>query len=415
MQHDLRDGAVTASDRTAGPLSGVKVLEFAHVAAGPFAGMLLADMGADVVKIEPPSGDGLRQWPPITELSDGERFSLNFASLNRNKRSVVLDLKDEQDMSRATSLVAVADVVIENFRPGVMERLGLGFGRVSAEFNPDVIYCSISGYGSEGPYAQRGAFDLVIQAESGLMDITGSIGGDPVKCGVPVADFVTGQYAAFSVVCALAGRGNDHQPVFIDCSMLESTLAISALQTSQLWGTGRPPVRLGSAHPRNAPYQAFRAADRSFAMAAGNDRLWASVCGVVGDPGLASDPRFASQSSRVAHVDALVDVLETRFADNTARYWVDAFSSVGVPCSLVNDVAEALRIPQLEHRGFVQEVGLPDGRPTPATMMPVLFNGTNRFRAVPAPQLGEHNDEVLCEWLGRQPEDAGSRNTGTGL
>lgn len=396
-----------------GPLTGMRVLEFTHVAAGPYTGMLLADMGADVVKVEPPTGDGLREWPPIVSLEDGEDFSLNFASLNRNKRSVQLDLKSPADLEQARELVRAADIIVENYRPGVMDRLGLGFETVRDELNPAIVYCSISGYGSGGPWSQRGAFDLVIQAESGLMDVTGPGDGDAAKCGVPVADFATGQYAAFAIACALLQQAGEaeRKAVQIDCSMLESVLAISALQTSQFWGTGTSPVRLGTAHPRNAPYQTYTASDRSFAIAAGNDRLWAAVCRVIDAVEFVHDPRFESQADRVAHVDELESLLNARFAQRPAAEWIDSLAAEGVPCSLVNTYEEALDIDQLRHRGFVEPLPLPGGGSTLTTAMPLQYNGRNWFRLDPPPGLGEHSDQVLASWNAQDAASA-SRRTG---
>src|SRR5512134_2403683 len=267
------------------PLSGVRVIEFCNVAAGPFCGMLLADMGADVIKVEnPQGGDSMRQWPPLTG-----GYSENFASLNRNKRSVTLDLKNPADKARARALALGADVVIENNRPGVMERLGLGYASFRAD-KPALVYCSISAFGQEGPRAQEGGFDLTMQAMAGIMSVTGEPGGAPVKCGVPLSDFCAGLYAAYSIAAVLRRVQQGGPGEHIDCSMLGASLAVAALQTSEFFGTGRDPQKLGSAHPRNAPYQAFRAKDGYFAMAAGNDSLWRAACGAIGREDLAGDP-----------------------------------------------------------------------------------------------------------------------------
>ncbi len=230
--------------------------------------MLLADMGAEVVKIEPPAGDGLRQWPPLT---DG--YSENFASLNRNKRSAALDLKNPQDLALARQLILESDVLVENNRPGVMARLGLGYGALSEE-KPGLIYCSISAYGQSGPRSAEGGYDLTIQAASGVMSVTGDPDGAPAKCGVPIADFSSGLYAAFAVASLLVQVRAGGKGAHIDIPMFGCTLGVAALQTSEFFGNGRSPGRLGSAHPRNAPYQAFRAADGYFAIAAGNQNLW---------------------------------------------------------------------------------------------------------------------------------------------
>ena len=273
------------------PLEGVRVVELAHVAAGPFAGMLLADLGADVVKVEPPTGDQMRGLAAVRPAPDDpdQRFSHNFASVNRNKRSVVADLKDPRDLARVRELVAVADVVVENYRPGVLDRLGLGYDTVR-DGHPGLVYCSISGYGLTSPYVNDGAYDVVIQGMSGLMSVTGDRDGGPVKAGVPVGDFAAGLYAAYTIAALLPQVGRTGTSVRVDCPMLDCLLGISALQTSEYWGSGREPQRLGTAHPRNAPYQGFSAADGDFTVAAGNDRLWAAVAEVVGHAGARGRP-----------------------------------------------------------------------------------------------------------------------------
>ena len=282
-------------------LAGITVLEICNVAAGPFCGMLLADMGADVIKVEnPDGGDTLRSWPPI---SDG--YSENFASLNRNKRSVTLNLKDPGDLELARELALTVDVLIENNRPGVMDRLGLGYEALKAR-NPRLVYCSISAYGQSGPRAQEGGFDLTIQAMSGIMSVTGEAGGEPVKCGVPLADSRPGCTAPSPSPRARAAQASG-QGAHIDVPMLGATLGIAALQTSEFFGSGRDPVKLGSAHPRNAPYQAFRCKGGYFGMAAGNQALWKSVCAVVGRDDLLADARFADTSLRARNRRAARD------------------------------------------------------------------------------------------------------------
>ena len=246
------------SSSSQGPLAGVRAIEIGQIAAGPFAGSLLADLGADVVKIErPDGGDGMRSWPPLSTAAGSEApYSENFASLNRNKRSVALDLKDRADVERLMRLAAVADVLVENYRPGVLARLGAGYDAVSAR-NPRIVYCSISGYGQTGPYAHKGAFDVTVQGMSGLMSVTGEPGGGPVKCGVPVGDFCAGLYAAYTITANLMRARETGRGACIDCSMLGSLIGVAALQTSEYFGTGNAPRLFGSAHPRNAPYQAF--------------------------------------------------------------------------------------------------------------------------------------------------------------
>ena len=372
------------------PLRGIRVIEFCNVAAGPFCGMLLGDMGADVIKVEhPKGGDTLRSWPPIT---DG--YSENFASLNRNKRSVTLDLKDPADLERARTLIRDVDVLIENNRPGVMDRLGLGYAAM-AKLNPRLVYCSISAYGQEGPRAQEGGFDLTIQAMSGIMSITGEADGAPVKCGVPLADFSAGLYAAFSVVSALRGVEMSGHGTHVDVPMLGTTLAIAALQTSEYFGTGKDPVKLGSAHPRNAPYQAFKARDAYFGMAAGNDALWLSVCRTVERPELAADPRFTTTMLRAQHQVELCALLEASFANHDVAYWIERFREAGVPCAPINTYSQVLEDEQVQYMQWVQPVELSNGAVIRTFVSPVRFSGRSATIDRRPPALGEHNDEIL--------------------
>jgi crotonobetainyl-CoA:carnitine CoA-transferase CaiB-like acyl-CoA transferase len=374
------------------PLEGVRVIEFCNVAAGPFCGLLLADMGADVIKVEHPGGgDSLRQWPPLTE-----GYSENFASVNRNKRSVTLDLKNAADKARARELVLCADVVIENNRPGVMERLGLGYASFRDD-NPALVYCSISAFGQEGPRAQEGGFDLTMQAMSGIMSVTGEAGGAPVKCGVPLSDFCAGLYGAFAIAAVLRrvkeGGAGEH----IDVSMLGTSLGVAALQTSEYFGTGRDPAKLGSAHPRNAPYQAFRAKDDYFAMAAGNDGLWRAVCEVIGLPALAGDERFKSTTLRARNQAALEQILESEFAKHAAEDLIERFRAAGVPCAPINTYSKVLADPQVAHMQWIREITLPGGARARTFASPLRFGGQGLPIRRNPPALGEHNGEVFGE------------------
>lgn len=372
------------------PLDGIKVIEVCTVAAGPFCAMLLADMGADVIKIEhPQGGDTMRQWPPI---SDG--FSDNFASVNRNKRSVALDLKSPEDNERARQLMLNADVVLENNRPGVMTRLGLDFTSLSAA-NPKLIYCSISAYGQEGPRAKEAGFDLTLQAVSGIMSVTGEPEGAPVKCGVPVSDFATGLYGAFAVASALRQVAATGKGMHIDASMFGASLAIAALQTSEYFGTSVNPRRLGSAHPRNAPYQAFRAKDGYFAMAAGNDSLWRAACKTIGREDLIEQERFKTPTLRAKNQEALREIWEGELARGTCAEWLDRFREAGVACAPINSYGEALADPQVNHMGWIESMAVPGGRKVQTFSSPLRFNGQGFpiYRRPPA--LGEHNDEIF--------------------
>lgn len=374
------------------PLSGIRVIEFCNVAAGPYCGMLLADMGADVIKVEhPQGGDTLRQWPPIT---DG--YSENFASVNRNKRSVTLDLKKSADIAKAHDLVLSADVVLENNRPGVMKRLGLDYESFR-KHKPQLVYCSISAYGQEGPRSNEGGFDLTMQAMSGIMSVTGEPGAAPVKCGVPLSDFATGLYGAFAVAALLRRVSEGGEGGHIDASMLGCSLAIAALQTSEYFGNNRDPVKLGSAHPRAAPYQAFRAKDGYFAMAAGNDKLWRSVCEVIQRDDLLTDERFAANALRAKNQADLKDLLEAEFARYESRDLLARFAQAGVPCTPINTYSQALADPQVQHMQWVQDVTLPGGARTRTFASPLRISGKGVPITRNPPALGEHNEEVFSQ------------------
>ena len=380
------------------PLEGIRVLEVAQFAAGPFPALLLADFGADVVKIEPPGGDGFRTWPPQVDQGDGERYGLNFAVLNRNKRSVVLDLKDPADRERFLALCAKADVLVENNRPGAMDRLGLGFADVK-KVQPAIVYCSVSGYGHEGPYAKRGAFDVAVQAISGCMSVTGDEDGSPAKCGVPVADFMSGVYAAFGIMVALEDVRRHGEARHVDCAMLACMLQSASLQFAELWGTGRPPRRLGSRHPRNAPYRAFEGSDKSFVIAAGNDALWHKVCDVVGRPELKADARFASVRQRAEQDNVLTSILQPIFHTKKASEWLSQFEKAGVPCAPVYDFADVCEDPHVKATNLLCSVTLPGGKKTGSVANPIRMTGYE-FKVHREPPLaGEHGEEVFREWL----------------
>lgn len=381
------------------PLEGIRVLEFAQIAAGPFAGSLLADLGADVVKVErPDGGDGMREWPPaIHDQNKKESVSGNFASLNRNKRSITVDLRDKNELQKFYKLVAAADIFIENFRPGVTTRLGLGYEQLR-QHNPRLVYCSITGYGQNGPYALKGAFDVTVQAISGVMSVTGEEDGPPVKCGVPVGDFTAGLYAAYTILAAVIRARATGEGAQIDCSMLGSLLGVSALQTSEYFGTNVAPRRLGSAHPRNAPYQGYEAKDRTFTVAAGNDKLWRDFCDVVGMPELADDVRFKTQLQRAKNQKELAALVQPVLSERDAAAWISAFDSKGIPCATVLNFQEVLADPHVAHMDIVKPLKLSNGASTKTVGFPIgLSDFTFEIRKVP-PDLGEHNREVFDEW-----------------
>jgi crotonobetainyl-CoA:carnitine CoA-transferase CaiB-like acyl-CoA transferase len=381
------------------PLSDIRVIEFCHVAAGPFCGMLLADLGAEVIKVEPPGGDMLRQWPPITE-----GYSENFASLNRNKRSAVLDLKDPRGRDIAIELVLTADILIENNRAGVMDRRGLGYEALNA-LHPKLVYCSISAFGQTGPRAHEGGFDVTVQAMSGIMSVTGEESGGPVKCGVPVSDFTVGLYAACAALALVRTASATGQGGFIDVPMFGASLAIAALQTSEYFGGGRNPRKLGSAHPRNAPYQAFRCGDGHIVIAAGNDKLWRDVCAIVGLGDLVDDPRFATTTLRARNQVVLAEAIESRLASADPEEILRRLVEAGVPCSPINGYAEALADRQVVHAGWVEPLNLPGGATTRTVGTPIRINGRREpVRAAP-PALGADTADIL-DWLEARRADA---------
>jgi succinate---hydroxymethylglutarate CoA-transferase len=380
------------------PLQAMRVVEFSHVAAGPFTGMLLADLGADVVKIESPEGDQMRSWPPIDRSPIGGLFSHNFASVNRNKRGAVLDLKRRADRTMAKRLVSAADVVVENYRPGMLGRYGLDFESVS-EAHDGLVYCSISGYGPVGPHAGEGAYDVIIQAASGLMSVTGEADGPPVKSGVPVADFVTALYAAYTIAALFPISMQTGQSFHVDCAMLDCLLGVSVLQASEYWGSGREPTRMGSKHPRNAPYQAFAAADRDFVIAAGSDRLWRATCEVVGKLELAVDPRFLDQGARALNQDALEQTLAPVFLTRVAEDWITQLTARGVPCGLVNTFGDILSSEHAQSTELVEVVESALTGPLPMVAYPPLINSHRLRSRHGPPDLGEHTEAVTAEWV----------------
>jgi crotonobetainyl-CoA:carnitine CoA-transferase CaiB-like acyl-CoA transferase len=384
------------------PLSGVRVIEFCQVLAGPYCGALLADMGADVIKVEAPEGDLMRSWPPLLE-----GYSQYFASVNRNKRSVVLDLKVEGDRAAARALALSADVVLENFRPGVMAKFGLDHATLSRA-NPALVYCSVSAFGQSGPRAREGGFDMTVQAMSGVMSVTGEPRGRPVKCGIPIADFTAALYAAFAIAAALNKVRGGGPGEYIDVSMLGAMLGIAHLQTSELFGTGRDPVALGSAHPMNAPYAAFRCRDGYFALAAGTNRLWEETCTAIDRADLARDPRFSTPASRAQHQEALRELLEAEFEKCDAADLLARFREHGVPCAPINSYSQVLSDPQVEHMRWVEAITLPNGIASKVVGLPVRLSGARLGIYRDPPALGAHTREVLAE-LAAQAEAPANR------
>jgi crotonobetainyl-CoA:carnitine CoA-transferase CaiB-like acyl-CoA transferase len=379
-----------------GPLEGLLVADFSRVLAGPFATMLLGDLGADVVKVEhPEGGDETRGWgPPFL----GEH-STYYLSVNRNKRSIALDLRSDRDLEAALALAGRADVLVENFKAGALERLGLGYERV-AERNPGLVWCSISGFG-RGAGAGLPGYDFLVQATSGLMSITG-LPGQPTKVGVALVDVLSGLYATSGILAALAERARSGRGQLVEVSLLGSALASLVNQASSYLGTGRPPEAMGNRHPSITPYETLATADRPLVVAVGNDGQFARLCRALGLPELAADPRFATNRARVEHREALAATLEAALAARGAADWVAVLADAGVPCGLVNHVGEAFA---LAERLGLDPVVAAGGIPQVAN--PIRLAATPVSYRLPPPGLGEHTAEVLG-WLGAPPADPGA-------
>ncbi|MGW3950456.1 CaiB/BaiF CoA transferase family protein [Streptomyces sp. NPDC004752] len=375
------------------PLSGVLVADFGRVLAAPYATMLLADLGADVIKVENPStGDDTRAWGP--PYAHGE--ATYYLSVNRNKRSVALDLRDEQDRRRATELVRRADVLFENFRPGTMSKYGLGY-EAAREANPGLVYCSVTGFGT-GEGAQLPGYDLLVQAVGGLMSVTGPAPGQPVKTGVALVDVLTGLHAAVGVLAALRHREATGVGQHVQVSLLSCLLSSMVNQSGGYVLAGAVPGILGNRHPSIAPYEVFQTKDRPLVIAVGNDRQFAALCRGLDLPGLADAPHFATNSRRVAHVEELAAQVGGRLAHRTADEWFDLLTPLGVPCGPVNDLAEAFSLAErlgLEPR---TTVGPPDGPAMDLVANPIGLSHTPpRYERRP-PGLGEHTDDIKA-WL----------------
>lgn len=382
-------------------LEGVTVLELASYVSGPYAGMLLGDLGAEIIKIEDPkSGDPFRGWGAAD-------YSATFGSVNRNKKSVILDLKSPEGVAAARALAEKADVIIENYRTGTMDRLGLGWEELSKK-NPRLIYCSITGFGQNGPYAKRAGYDFMIQGLGGLMSLTGKPDGEegagPMKVGVALTDILTGLYATVGVLAALNQREQSGLGQHIDVALLDVQVACLANQAMNYLNTGVSPKRLGNAHPNIVPYQDFPSADGNFIIAVGNDGQFRKLCEVAGCAALADDPRFSSNKARVAHRTELIPLLRQATVFKTTAEWVTLLEAAGVPCGPINDLAQVFADPQVKARGL--RIDLPNslGSTTPQVASPLRLSETPvQYRNAP-PLLGEHTEQVLSRHLGLSAE-----------
>ncbi len=391
----------------AGPLAGIRVADCSAVLAGPYCTMLLADLGAEVIKVEPPEGDATRGWGPpwVGDEAAGTRTAAYFLAVNRNKRSIRLDLKQPAGREVLARLLRTSDVFVENFRVGGLARLGFD-DEVLERLNPDLVHLAISGFGTDGPDAGKPGYDFVVQATGGLMSITGAPdadGGEPTKVGVAISDIVTGLFGAVSVLAGLLGRARAVAPgQRIDVSLLESTLAVLVNQAQNAFVSGRAPGRLGNAHPNLVPYETFRTADGEIAIGVGSERQWPRLCEALGVPGLADDPRFATNGGRVDSRAVLRPIIAERFAARPSAHWLEALDAAEIPAGPINDIVAAFAQPQAQARGMTVELEHPVLGAVRQVGIPFRLSATPAGIRTAPPLLGEHTAEVLAD-LGYAP------------
>ncbi|SAK93295.1 formyl-CoA transferase [Caballeronia hypogeia] len=376
------------------PLDGIRVIDFSRVLAGPLCSALLGDLGADVIKIEPPGGDDYRAIGPFAHGESGL-----FSAMNRNKRSVVIDLKTADGQMLAQSLCAQADVVVENFRPGVAQRLGIGYEALSAR-NPALIYASVSGFGQSGPESHRPAYDIILQALCGLMDATGAPDGEPTLVGDSVSDAISGIFASWGVLAALVARDRTGEGTHVDVSMFDATLSLTAALVARYAATGVAQSRVGNRHPTSAPFGAYRASDGHFVVAVLNNKLFSRLADAIGHPELADDPRFANDTSRCTHEAALRACIERWAATRPVDEVNKALGDAGIPVAPIQTIRQALDSEHARTRGLLVETDAADGSTSRLPAQPLKFSAYPKTCTTRAPRLGEHTSSVLADVLG---------------
>jgi CoA:oxalate CoA-transferase len=389
--------AARSTQKSRGPLAGVRVVDLTWYLAGPYATMILADLGAEVVKIERPDGDPVRGNGPFLDAAGA--YSSYFMSVNRGKQSVVLDLKQPRGRELLLELVARADVLVENFLPGTMARLGLGYETLAAR-NPRLIYAALSGFGQTGPYADRPALDVIVQAMAGTMSITGEADGGPLRAGASIGDVTGALYATIGILAALHERERSGRGQLVDVALLDSQVAILENAFARYFATGEVPGRYGTAHPLITPFQAFATADGHVVVAASSQAQWRALCGVLGREDLCADIRFAERAARTEHRAALVAILAEPFLQRTTDEWVALLSAAGVPCGPVNTVDAVAADPHVQARGMLVDLDVPGLGEYRTLNSPLHLSRTPAAPAGPPPRLGEHTDAVLGAQLG---------------
>lgn len=376
------------------PLSKLKVLDLTQVMAGPFCCQVLADMGADVTKIEPPeTGDQTRQAMGVKMKGDD---TAAFLAINRNKKSVTLNLKEDEAREIFYEMAREADVVVENYRPGVTKKLGVDYETLK-EINPGIIYASVSGFGQTGPYSRRAGYDLIAQGMSGVMSVTGEPDGPPAKCGIPIGDLSAGLFCAFGILSAYIAREETGRGQYVDTSLFEGALAFSIWETAELWSTGKIPQPFGSAHRLNAPYQALKTRDGYLTVGANNQRLWTKFCKVLGREDLIEDDRFATNIDRMNHRAELTEEIEKVFVQKDTDEWMDVLLEAGFPAGPIYNYREVFEDPQTQAREMMVEVEHPVEGAVKVLGIPVKLSETPGEIRRPAPLLGQHTGEALAE------------------
>jgi len=388
----------------AGPLSHIRVLDLSRVLAGPWAGQNLADLGAEVIKVERPKvGDDSRAFgPPWVKDREGRdtKDSAYFTSANRGKKSITVNIAAPAGQEIVRELARASDVLIENYKFGDLGRYGLGYDDLKAD-NPRLIYCSVTGFGQTGPYRERPGYDFMIQGMGGMMSVTGEAQGEPMRAGVPVADIITGMYASIAVCAALAHRAESGKGQHLDLALLDSQIALLAYQNTNYFATGKPPARIGNLHPNIAPYQPFRTADGEVIIACGNDNLYRKFCEAAGCAELAADPRFATNGRRVENRAELARLLQGVFAKRPTGAWLELLEAAGVPNGPINNIAQVFEEPQVKARAVRVELEHPVAGRLPTVASPMRFSGTPLEHRLAPPLLGQHTEEILRERLGR--------------
>jgi formyl-CoA transferase len=396
------------------PLQNIRILDITRALAGPYCTMMLGDLGADVIKVERPgSGDESRGWgPPFVGKPYGPYpgESAYFIAANRNKRSITVNIQSPQGQEIIRRLAGISDVLVENYRTGDLDKLGLGYADLH-RLHPKLIYCSISGYGRTGPYAERPGYDAILQAEGGMMSITGPVEGPPSRVGIPIIDITAGMFAATAILAALRARDLTGEGQLIDISLFDSHIALLTNVASNYLVGGKPPRRLGNAHPNLAPYEAFTARDGWFVLGVANERQWETLCNLLGHPELQTDPRFTNNGMRVANREALVEELNKIFSQRTVDEWLSDIAQAGLPCGAINSIPQVFAHPQTQARQMTLETEHPTAGTVKLTGFPYKFSETPAEIHAPPPALGQHTEEILKALLGYSSEEVEALKT----